>query len=72
MLASYRIYEVTLQTNQDIQYITFDYDIVVVAGKIALPLLQDIADTARIQGQGCYHIGDELFLEDLIAQPQRL
>lgn len=72
LLASYRIYEVSLQTQQYVEQIDAMYDIVVVAGKIALPLLQDIADTARIQGQIFYHVGDELFLEDLIAHPQRL
>lgn len=69
ILGAYRIYQVDLLTDQ---YIEPSYDMVVVAGKMALPLLQDVADTARIQGQRFYHVGDELFLEDLIAHPQRL
>ncbi len=48
------------------------YDIVMVAGAVEKPLLQKIADSARILGQSFYHAGDTLFLEDLISKPRRL
>jgi len=48
------------------------YDIILVAGQVEKQFLQSIADEARIRGQSCYHVGDTLFLEDLISSPQRL
>lgn len=48
------------------------YEIVIVAWKSSLPVLQIIADTTRLQSQSMYHIWDELFLEDLITTPEQL
>lgn len=65
------IYELTLSP-VDTKYVTDIYDMVVVAGSIQKNILQAIGDIARIQWQIFYHVGDTLFLEDLISVPQRL
>ena len=49
-----------------------EHDIVMIAGTIEKKLLQEIADEANIHNKLFYHVGDTLFLEDLIARPQRI
>lgn len=71
-LESYKKYKVDVLDIAKASVIPPAYDIVVIAWKASLSILQHIADCARIQGQSIYHIGDELFLEDLITTPKRL
>ncbi|MBP6911012.1 sugar transferase [Patescibacteria group bacterium] len=47
-------------------------DIVIAVGSYSTNLLQTIADHARNHGKTFYHIPESYFLEDLIAQPQRI
>lgn len=49
-----------------------EHDIVMIAGTVDKKILQKIADKANIHNKLFYHVGDTLFLEDLIAQPQRI
>lgn len=47
-------------------------DIVMITGTVDKKLLQQVADEANIQSKWFYHVGDTLFLEDLIAKPKRI
>ena len=72
ILAWDKIYAIDRVNSLTDSWIESMYDIVIVAGKMSLSTLQDIADAARIQWQRFYHIWNELYLEDLIATPERL
>lgn len=47
-------------------------DIVIAVGAYSTNTLQTIADHARNHGKTFYHIPESYFLEDLIAEPQRI
>lgn len=66
------IYAVTIRQVDTIKRVHHSYDIVMALGAISKRELQRLADQARLSGQQFYHIGDTLFLEDLISLPQRI
>lgn len=47
-------------------------DLVMAVGSYDTNTLQIIADHARNHGKTFYHIPESYFLEDLIAQPERI
>ena len=66
------IYQVSLVHIDTIDLVPANYEIVMVLGALEKDKLQYFADQARLAGQQFYHIGDTLFLEDLISVPQRI
>jgi hypothetical protein len=48
------------------------YDVLIVVGGVDKKLLQGYADAARIADASFYHVGDPMYLEDLISLPQRI
>lgn len=73
-IAGYTIYELipVLEKDYDPSRRRSSIDIVMAVGSYETNTLQTIADHARSHGKTFYHIPESYFLEDLIAQPERI
>jgi hypothetical protein len=69
-LGLYQIYNVYYQEPQSLAL--EEAELIIVCGELSMEQLQDYADQARILGAEFYHVSSHLFLEDLIATPERL
>ena len=69
-LGLYQIYQVYYQLPQSL--VLDEVELMMVCGEVDAEQLQWYADQARIRGAEFYHVSSHLFLEDLIATPERL
>lgn len=69
-LGLYQIYQVYYQHPSSLEL--GDAELIIVCWEVSMDQLQEYADRARILGAQFYHASSHLFLEDLVAVPQRL